>query len=369
MMSVPGLPRAMTRRIVLLCVYVIVAGASFCGYFSKYAFHDDSPHAAMLLMLDGTADRPYVYRQLIPFTANLAEKAVPKAMKDRFINHLRDEFPKYDWITNTFARATGAANPAYTLRYYLAYGLVFVSLVCALLTLRLLCLALTGNEAAATLAPLAFAIAMPAGNFWDFPELFFMAAAVWIAVRGRLWWLIPLTLVATVNKESFLFFVVALYPFVRARTSRRGTLVCLAVCVAVAAAVNLLLKLHYAANPGDVAQFNLMTNLHFLVDPRHYLLGDYTYGMLLPKGFNVLILFILFVIARAGWPKLPRTAQIHALLVCVINIPLYLLFGWGDEVRALSMLHVTATLLIAGSIAGYLARAYRRSGASLAAGQ
>jgi len=356
-MNLPGLPRVATRRVVLLCVYVLVASASFCGFFSKYAFRDSSASDSMVLMLDGSAERPYVYRQLLPSIANIADRLTPVELKDHFLRHLQQDYPRHNWLSNTFVRATDASDPQYAFRYYLMYGMIFLTLTGAMLMLRLICLQLVGNEAASTLAPLVFALAVPAGNFWDFPELFFMTLALWVALRGKLFWLLPLTLAATLNKESFLFFVLALYPFVRARLPRSGALAWSAACVVLAAAVNLLTKLHYASNPGGPVQFHLVDNLRFLADPRNYFHGEYTYGILLPKGFNVLLLFLACVVVRAGWRRLPRVAQQHAWLVCALNVPLYLMFGYGDEIRALSMLDIAASLLICTGLSSYLQRA------------
>ncbi len=354
-----GRGRALARVAALLSLYLLVAAASFNGFFAKYAFRDDSVHDSMVRMLDGTADRPYVYRQLLPYAANLAERALPAKVEAALVEHLQRDFPKHNWIANTYARATDAANSAYVLRYHVAYGMAFVALLAGMFMLRAVCAGLTGHAAAADLAPLAFALAMPAGNFWDFPELFFMALAVWLALRGKVVWLVLLTPLATLNKESFMFFVVCLYPFLRERMSARHALAAVGAGVLAAGAVNVLTKLHYAGNPGDIAQFNLMTNLRFFADPRNYFLSDYTYGVLMPKGFNVVILFVIFTIVRVGWKRLPRTARQHALLACAFNVPLYLLFGWGDEVRALSMLNITAALLICEGISVYMANARR----------
>ncbi len=346
--------RASTRRIMLLCVYVLVASASFCGFFAKYAFRDSSTSDSIALMLDGTAERPYVYRQLLPAIANLADRVTPAPLKARFLAHLREAFPKHDWISNTFVNARYAGDPHYALRYYVMYFMVFAALVAALLMLRLVCLHLLRNEAAATLAPLIFALALPAGNFWDFPELFFMSTAVWIALRANLLWLVPVTLLATLNKESFLFFVIALYPFVRMRAPQRAAIAWVALWLAAAAAVNLFTKLHYAGNPGGVVQFHLFDNLRFLADPRNYFHGEYTYGVLLPKGFNVLLLFVTVVVVRAGWGRLPPAARQHAWLVFAMNVPLYLLFGYTDEIRALSLLDISGALLVCGALVGYV---------------
>jgi hypothetical protein len=120
--------------------------------------------------------------------------------------------------------------------------------------------------------------------------------------------------------------------------------------------INLVVKHHFAGSPGAPALFNLWYNLKFIFNPRSYLLGEWTYGILLPKGFNVVILFLLFVLVRSGWGGLPRAAKQHALTVLAINAPLFVALGYTDEVRALSMLHVSAALLLCNSVAGWLAR-------------
>jgi hypothetical protein len=285
-------------------------------------------------------------------------------VKQRFVERVQRDYPAHNWLTNTYTRATDAAKPEYLLRYHIVYALTFLSLLGAMLMLRNVCIELVGNRVAAMFAPLAFALVVPASNFWDFPELFFMTLAVWIAVRGKLMWLVPAALIATFNKESFLFFLVALYPLMRMRAPRSATLVCLSACVAVAVAVNIVVKLHYANNAGGMVELHLWDNLRFFLHLQSYLQIEYTYGIPLPKRINIVNLFIVLVIIRYGWPALPRPARQHALLVCAINIPLFLLFGFGDEIRALSMLHVSATLLLCGCLSEYLSRETSRAPAT-----
>lgn len=349
--------RVSTRHIVLLCAYLLVAAASFCGMYAKHGFGLPGSGAELPAMLDGTADRPYVYRQLLPAMANLGEKIIPRGVQERFVAHLALDAPAHSPLRNTFTRAANSDNPRYALRYYIVYGLAFAGLLAAMFVLRAICLDMTGDEAASTIAPLAFALAVPASYYYDFPELFFMTLGVWLALRGKALWLIPLTLVATFNKESFPFFVLALYPFLRERVSRRTTLLCLGACFALGAAVNVLVKLEYAGNAGAPALINLWFNLRFFADPRNYLLTEWTYGLLMPKGVNVLILFVLFVLVRAGWGGLPTVAKRHALFVAAINVPLFLALGYADEVRALSMIDVSAVLIVCVALARYLERA------------
>jgi hypothetical protein len=362
-MTIHALLQAASRRILLVSVYVLVAAASFCGMYAKHSFGDGDPAASLTRIMDGTAARPYVYRQLLPTLANLGAKAIPARIQTRFVEHLALDAPAHNPLVNTFARALDPRNPRYALRYYLVYALTFGALVAGMLMLRAVCLDLSGDDVAATIAPLAFALAVPMYYYYDCPELFFMALAVWIARRANVLWLVPLTLVATFNKESFVCFAIALYPFLRARRSRGEAFAVTGACVALGALVNVLVKWHFAANPGAPALFNLGLNLRFLADPRNYLLSEWTYGILLPKGFNVLILFVLAVLVRAGWRGLPAVVKRHAWFALAINVPLFLLFGYEDEVRALSMLDIVAALLICTSLSGYLRQAARTAAA------
>ncbi|CAG9272223.1 hypothetical protein [Paraburkholderia unamae] len=359
-----------TRSVMLLCTYLLVAAAAVCGNYAKHSFGDGNTGTSLTEIMDGTAERPYVYRQLLPTIANTAERLLPQPLKTRFLEHLAQDAPAHNPLRATFTRAKSTDDPAYALRYYVVYGLSFCSLLVAMLMLRQVCLDLAGDEVAATLAPLVLAIVMPATYFYDFPELMFMATAVWLACRAKIAWLVALTLVATFNKESFPVFAVTLYPFLRLRASRRAAVACIGVCIAAGALVNALVKYRYAGNAGDPALFNLWLNLRFYANPRNYFLTEWTYGIPLPRPTNIVILGLLALLVSTGWSALPKCARRHALLAAACNVPLFLALGYVDEVRALSMLDVSAALLLCTTASVFLAGAgsRRQTGAAGARG-
>lgn len=53
------------------------------------------------------------------------------------------------------------------------------------------------------------------GFFYDFPGAALLALAPWAARRLEWYWLTPLVMLGTWNKESFLFSIVVLYPILR----------------------------------------------------------------------------------------------------------------------------------------------------------
>ncbi|CAD6510072.1 hypothetical protein LMG27952_00341 [Paraburkholderia hiiakae] len=344
-----------TRSVMRLCIYLLVAAAAFCGSYAKHSFGDGHAGTSLTDVLDGTADRPYVYRQLLPAIANAGEKLLPGSVKAHFLEHLAKDAPAHNPLRATFARATSTDDPAYALRYYIVYGLSFGSLLVAMLMLRRVCLDLVGHEVAATLAPLVLAIAVPATYYYDFPEMMFMTIAVWLACRAKIAWLVALALVATLNKESFPLFAVTLYPFLRLRASRRAAVACIGACVVAGVIVNAWIKYRYAGNAGSPALFNLWLNLHFFANPRNYFLTEWTYGIPMPRPTHIVLLVLLALLALTGWGALPACARRHALLAVACNVPLFLALGYVDEVRALSMLDVSATLLLCTTATVYLA--------------
>jgi hypothetical protein len=358
-LSRPGI-----RWVLLVVIYFLVASASYCGYFTKWQFRDETPEFALPGMLDGTIERPFVYRQLLPVIANGVEHALPAGVRNRVNTLLFDDNRTHHPIAWFYPNATDARNPQYALRYYLIYGMSFAALLLAMFALRAVCVELQSNRIAATLAPMAFAVILPliltdGAYFYDLPELLFMALAIWLSLRGRVFWLIVITALATLNKETFLVYVLTLFPFLRTRLSTATTLKVQFVLVAIAAAINALIKLKYAHNDGGVVQFHLMENLGFLVHPSSYLRFEYNYGVVMTKGFNLINIFIVAVLVRTAWSKLSPVVRQHLWIAIVINVPLFLAFGFHDELRNLSMLNVGFVIILCVNIAAYLDRGYR----------
>ena len=352
------------RRMLLVAVYFLAAAASFSGYFSKWHFRDDMPAASLPKMLDGTADRPYVYRQLLPAIANGIERALPVQLKQRADALLLDDNPSHHPISRMYSNTPDSRDPRYALRYYLIYAMSFASLLLALFALRTVCLDLQSDGVGATLAPLAFAAGLPlllteGGYFYDMPELLFMALAVHFALKGRVLPLIVLTALATWNKESFLFFTLTLYPFLRGTLSIKSTLRIQMVLLAVAAGVNVLIKLKYAQNAGGFVYIHLMDNLRFLANPLSYLHFEYNYGVPTPKGFNVINLVLIAVLVKTAWSRLAPSVRQSLTIGVVVNVPLFLAFCYRDELRNFSLLFVGFVVILCANIDAYVESRYR----------
>jgi hypothetical protein len=186
--------------------------------------------------------------------------------------------------------------------------------------------------------------------FYDFPELAFLALACWIAIEFNWWWLIPVCVLGTWNKESFLLFIPTLYPFIRGRVSRKQAWIGTSVLLMAALTVYLPIHMHFKNNPGGTVLLRL--DRQILVGRQLWGLfaHDTTYGILTLTPFNPFFLALITWTAWRGWSLLPKMAQGHARIALAINIPLYILFCEVGELRDLSFLYVTLLLLIAQNL-------------------
>ncbi|MDR5759100.1 hypothetical protein [Caballeronia sp. LZ035] len=348
--------------ILLVFIYYIAAASSFGGFMLKWQFSEGTRYT-LPMMLDGTADRPFVYRQLLPMVANEVGALIPERVQASFLNKLAEDPPVSNPIHRYFPNASDAANPRYALRYFVVYALSFVSMFMAMFLVRAVCLEMKFDKTAATLTPLVIALIFPliqteGGYFYDMPELMFMALGTLLAARGKTVMLAIVTIVATLNKESYLLFLLTLMPLMMTRFSIKRTALTTGGLLVLAALVNMAIKHKYALNDGGVIEFQLSSHLQYLLNPRNYLRTEINYGMLTTKGFNLLNLLLFALVFKSGWQGLPRHARQQGLIGIVLTVPLFIAFCYRDELRNLSFMWMTFSLVVCATISVALSAAH-----------
>jgi hypothetical protein len=346
-----------------LALFFVAAAASFNGYFVKWHFREAGtsefmPRASFDVLVDGSAARPYVYRQLLPMLATWIDGRVSERIKDRLLTAKGDRGPTF---LSRLVDSPLAQDRIWFLRYLIVYALVFLFAWLSVHALFQAGKVLGYPSPPSALAAIAFILLMPyfltvGGYLYDYPELAFCALAVWMAVKCDWWWIVPLAAMATWNKESFLLFVPTLYPFLRARYSRLraaiGTGIIGSACVAVYA----FLRMRFQHNPGGAVENHAIAQfywfLHFFTNP----FREKTYGLPVTPLFNLLCLALIVWTVWRGWRHLPQAAQRHAQIAAIINVPLYVLFCEPGELRDLSLLYVTLFLLIAANLTEWIGR-------------
>jgi len=370
----PKLSSLISDRIFFkLCRYVlffVIAAASVHGFFSQYHFTDINEDGSIhgknnfASILEGTADRPYVYRQLLPMTANWLDSHTPAKLKDRLYNQ-KDNQGKF--YRERLFDSPLARTQSYFLRYWLMFTFVFASAYISLHALFEVGKSIGLPPLVAAFSSLIVLLCIPffmqpAGYYYDYPELAFVALGALVAVRYHWFWLIPVTALATWNKESYLFYVLLLFPLLRIRLARGKALLATTLAAATSVAVQTVIRHIYANNHGGAVEIHLrqqFASFLGLYNPLHL---NNAYGLLLPFTENVLLILLIIGIARFGLLSLSLNVRQHIYWTALVDFLLYLFLGSPYELRAMGFLYLTLMILIGSVTCRYAQLEFRCAG-------
>lgn len=336
----------LSRGVLCLAVFWMSAAATHAGFFAKWGLRDVDPSGRFAIgtMLDGTAARPFVYRQLVPWLAAQTERLAPEPV----LRALRDEVRP----SASFSRAVGDADPATGLRYRIVYVIVFLSFLGTLFAQRALLRALGCEPLLAVLVPALCLLTFPyiqtiGGYFYDASELLCLSLTLWAAVARHHALLLGLTALATLNKETFFFFLPGLHPLLTTTFTPRARLGFVALLVGISGAINVALKVAYAGNPGAPAEFHALENATLYTRTWFYHLFEDTYGVVGPQGFSILSLAVVGAVYLRYWRGSDPRLQGHLRILMAINLPLFFLLCAAGELRNLSLLYPGTVALAA----------------------
>ncbi|MGA9669449.1 MAG: hypothetical protein WBQ94_09590 [Terracidiphilus sp.] len=346
-----------------LVLFFVAAAASFNDSLNRWHVDNIAP-ASLHAMgsygsdLDGTDERPFVYRQLLPMLANWIDARFSEQAKDRLFN-LRGHHggpPIHDRIDSPYSR-----DRTFFLRWWVTYAVIFLFAWLSVYAMYLLCKSLGFPPPASALAAIGMILLMPyfedqAIHLYDFPEMAFLMLAAWMAIRFNWWWMVLLAALATWNKESFLLFVPTLYPLMRLRNSRTTALAGTGVIGLTSAVVYFLLRLRFQHNPGGTVEFHLMDQIHQLpgfIDPRR--MGfEKVYGLWLPGTANLFVVALIASTTWRVWHTLQRPIQRHIQIAAIISFPLFVLFCSPYELRDLSFMYPGLLILLAANLSVWM---------------
>ena len=97
----------------------------------------------------------------------------------------------------------------------------------------------------------------------------------------------------------------------------------------------------------------LPENIALYLDPGQYFELELNYAVSTPQGFALPYLLALALLSTIGFPRLPRHFRLHIWAALAINLPLFWLFCWGDELRNLSLLYPALIALIAATLSRF----------------
>jgi hypothetical protein len=293
-------------------------------------------------MIHGTADRPFVYRALLPAATRALVALVPDGAKAALVetartpSRLRAVFAAMKWESEL--------APEYlcgvTLMYACFWGFFFA--------MRFLARATCGpDRLLEDTASLAAILGLPPfftyySYIYDPPALLLFTLG--LALMARASWAAYLAVftLGAINKETIVLLGMVFAIHFRTRMPPRAWIGLLAAQAAIAIAVRTALQAAYAQNPGMNVEWHLFHNLQLL---KAYPIGSFA-------GW----LAIAALVAH-GWHAKPAFLR-DALWVLPALLVLTFLFGLHDELRD----YYEAFPVVAVLAAHSLARMIRPSG-------
>ena len=364
MQSVKAKAKVVLPRIMLFIVIWVTCSASYADVFSWVAFRDQIDCHTIDRMVEGTAYRPFVYRQLVPQTAHFIREHLPEKTEQK----LQAQYEKTDLNSNPYALPSIYARSTipreYAIEYYLIYGITFLCFFASTWILRSILMEVLKDRVAGTLTALLFVLLFPfftrAGAFfYDFSEMLFFFLAIKFAMHGRWITLLCLTPFAVWNKESFFFFLLTLLPFHRAHVGMKKALLLTLGLLLIAGLSYLPVHWHYAMNPGGTVEYHFWDHVANLFSWKSYWQVTRTYGTWTGSGvFLPHVLLLVWMIFHV-WKQVPSIWKQHMGIACAINLPLYWMFCWLAELRNLSFLYFSFCIIMGFWIRETLWRLYQ----------
>ena len=114
------------KKFMVIFLILTVSAAGYCGFFVKWAFRDGASGMGFEAMLEGTATRPAVHRQLLPQTVLYLTDIMPEEPKEKLAKRLIAD-PS---IEKRYAQAH--IPEKYVIEYYLMYFISFLSFFAAI---------------------------------------------------------------------------------------------------------------------------------------------------------------------------------------------------------------------------------------------
>lgn len=350
------------KKFMLIFLILAVTSAGYCGFFLKWAFREDSPNFGFQAMIENTAKKPFIHRQLVPVISKSVVELVPQQTKEKNSAKLLDK----KHIGKRFAQAN--IPEKYVLEYYVMFIICFLSFFAAIWILRLLLCEILQDKVVGTVSACLFALLFPffevmGGYSYDCAEVLFLFLAARLALHGNFFGLLILAPIATLNKESFFFFLATLYPLTRQKFDFKKSAAITLGSMFVSGLAYLYVRQMFIGNPGDMADSRIFEHLDAIFDLSSYFLTDSIYGVPLPaRMFFMYIIFVVWLV-KNYWQELSAAWQGHAKFAFVINGILYWLFVVPGELRDLSMLYISLMILTSYFLRDIFQKNYLRSGA------
>lgn len=354
MLSAAMTPRRITL-LVCITLYMALAGYVLLHFIMVSNLGDSWRAATVEGMVNGTAEKPYVYRLLIPKVIGVLVDASPLSFQQS-MNQQLSTLNQYPLVKHFFAQRKGLEQVfAKTDQLYLRLVAIVVSYGCLLgyvwVLYKLAVRLLPGQDTVALITPIVGllmvpALAYPTMYLYDMGVLVLSACCYYAIATHRWRWYYLWLVLACLNKESALFIILFFTVWCFGRLPRRAWIKHVLWQLAIFMVIKHTLYLAYLYNPG------VFLATYYQPSQIMTLLRGYNYS-------QFAVFLVITVLLTYRWQQKPPFAR-YGLWVLGAMFIAYLFFGKPYEYRvfydivplmAILVTHTLVALAAPGPIA------------------
>lgn len=334
------------REVLLLVLYFVSAQYLCAGFLTRWG---EKLSRDLPATLANTIQRPFAYRVLTPAVLNIAIATLPREPVEKWLAKPLDEASSRRLMDDAVSRYRIDESLAFEF-LVLELFLLAVAVAIAYAT-RSLLKEVGLSECVSCLMPSMLLIVLPlhfagGGYVYDLPEILLATIAARQFVAGRWWVYYAVLVLAVLNKESSLVFVGFCLAFVL-RGDMRLAFRHVALHALVMAPPFLFTRWWFADMAGSHAMFYLWDNMRFLASVDPYVGRERLISAFVPTpiALNAVLVGVVAGLLLHEWRAKPAILRAMFVGSVALVVPLYLVFGWRNEIRVFGMAFPVACCL------------------------
>ena len=334
---------------------MICAGNITNSFMLKWGFRDESgltstPTYGLLDMMLGRSPKPFVYRSgLAQFIYHSVQE-----MPAKYVEYLYKSILKFDILHHVFFYRIPDAdwNSIVAIVFHLMYLMIILfALALNYLVFKIARINnLTYLESIAVMVGFSFLYPLTfqqGGYYYDFPELVGAFSSMLAFLYGRFALSTCLMILFSFNKETFFLFPIFLYFLYPEERGVLKKLTWTTIQVVACFLVRHFIMNGYDGNSGGMVEYHLFDNIEFWINPASYFSFNQLIGkaIMTPSLENPLLMIPLITYFSLAWGNAPRHYRRFFLVSIFVLFPLFVLFGYRDEIRNFSLAFPSVLLM------------------------
>lgn len=322
------------KKTIYFILTSIVAACVLLIFLFKPGINDDV-HSKFANMINGTAYKPFVYRTLLPTSVKILSLTVPEKIKSSLTQKVQESF-----LLEKLFKKLRWENELAT-EYFIASLLMFLSLLGFAYALKYLFkIFYSSSENIMDSISIFGLLCLPpffmyTSFLYDFTNLLFFTLGLILLIKKRWKVYIPFLMVATLNKETTILFIIIFFIYYKDKLSSNMFRNLIIIQFVSYLLIKLILSFIFKNNLGTFVEFHL-------IDHNLRLLSGYNFLML--TSFLVIAILIFH-----KWKEKPTFLRISfSMIIPLLFLALFM--GYIDELRGYYEVYPAFVILIYHSI-------------------